>query len=71
MLKRETVGESGEFKESTRNPCSRVKPHLEHTRPDGQGGQLPFYTAQTDISTTSMAELSVRQLRGGSGLQCG
>lgn len=36
MLKRETVGESGEFKESTRNPCSRVKPHLEHTRPDGQ-----------------------------------
>lgn len=55
MLKWEVSGES---KESSRNPCSHVKPHLEHTRPDGQGGQLPFYTAQNDISTTSVAELS-------------
>lgn len=60
----EPVGVSGTFKETTRSPCSHVEHHLEHTCPDGQGGQIPFHIAQPDTSTTSVAELSLRQFQG-------
>ena len=30
--------------------------HLEHTCPDGQGGQLPFHIAHPDTSTTSVPQ---------------
>lgn len=53
-----------------RSHGNHVERHLEHTCPDDQGGQLPFQTPHPDTSTTSVAELSLKQFDGGSGLQC-